>query len=847
MSVSPSCSPPRRALHERTSSQNNRLQIRVVPYSPPRIASDGTVGSRPTSYADASTTTDPELGQACCSPLHSSSPCFETPSPSLQRAKARTAVLAPSPLSPSPLRRHSQLTSSDNELGPSPWTPHADNDDDAHPVSHPPSREPSASPRPTSRRKVINVHTDKTFSVHPHDASTSSRVESLWSLPPSFTTGSSSYGRGSLDAFSDDRQSRPSSPLTPLTERTSKSPIVSSPPREPSSPDHSSPWNYRLFGGLRKVPKTPDVKQKQPQVSPPPELSLPPLPEIDLPNPAAGPSSQFLTQKTSFQSSISEQTRSTLSERTNYKVYGQSSPVAVADLSSLPPSSIHSNVELIGDPSSADPSLHTGTRPQTRDSEPNFVVHGGHSASSSVVAVRSRVHPEFSQESLVVPPLRPRKRRSSENFGLVKTRSRETIRTASLTSLSTIFTQEATRGLFVGPATILHHTGPSWYDPSAPHSRPHAPVPRPHQWSGQLSTVMSESEGGSEPASRALSLASVAGRRGSGLGSSHSKHVLSMASSLAGLDEHIEPLSHSRSNSLEPPTPAFIRSLPRDSTTGTLRLVRDHDEDGDGLADLEVLSPPRNRLGKFLSSYSSDRSLRSTASFNATVPAWAKVYYGSGERKWLAAQPSMESMFSEFSDGQPAGSFLSRTPSQDGNAGNIVNPRRRPREAVPRRQSDAGSMEITPAPAHPVMAVVRNLKKQTSSIWSPHLARDRRPIRHSIWQPPTSDWEARSELTGRRNAQVTMFVVGFICPLAWMIAALIPLNQVSQSEDTERNHSTSKLAVRRDSSSQTNVEEDAVFRSAIWWRKINRGMSIIGLLVLGAIIALIVVGVKQRW
>ncbi|KAF4972567.1 hypothetical protein FZEAL_9569 [Fusarium zealandicum] len=850
MSVSPSCSPPRRALHERTNSENNRLQIRVVPYSPPRIASDGTSASRPVSYADASTETDPDLDQPCCSPLHSSSPRFETPSPSLQRSSNRTAVL-----SPSPLRRPSQFDSSDHELSTAPWTPYADtddDDDDTHYVSQPPSREPSTSPRPPSRRKVINVHANKTFSVHPQDApqdaSTSSRVESFWSLPHSFTA-SSSYGRGSLGTFSDDRPSRPSSPLTPLTERSSKSPNVSSPPRDQSSPVNPSPWNYRLFGGLRKVPTTPDVKQKQREtLGPPIEFPLPrlpPLPEIDLPDPVAGPSSQLLTGKPSFQSSFSEQSKSTLSDRTNYKTYGQSSPAVLADLSSLPPSSIHSNIELIGDPSSTDPSLHDNTRPHTRDSDANYVVHS-HSASSSVVAVRNRTRPEFSQESLVVPPLRTRKRRSSETFGLVKSRSRDTIRTASLTSLSTIFTQEATRGLFVGPATILHHAGPSWYDSTTAQNRPHAPTPRQHQWSGQLSTVMSESEGGSEPASRALSLASIPGRRSSGF----SKHILSMASSLGGLEEHIETPSHSRNSSLETPAAAYIRSLPRDPTTGTIRLIRDHDEDGDGLADLEVLHhrSSRTRIGKFLSSYASDRSLRSTASFNAAVPVWAQVYYGSGERKWLAAQPSMESMFSEFSDSQSPGSFLSRTPSQDGNVPNIQNPRRRPREPFPRRQSDTGSLEITSAPTYPVMAVVRNLKKQTSSIWSPHLARDRRSFRYSVWQPPAADWGARSELTGRRNVQVTMFVVGFVFPLAWIFAAFIPLNPTSNSEDTEaNNHGISKLEARHDPPSQTRLYEDLVFINALWWRKVNRGMAILGLLVLGAIIALIVVGVKQRW
>ncbi|KAM0223109.1 hypothetical protein ACHAPA_011618 [Fusarium lateritium] len=793
MSVSPSSSSPRKALHERSNSQNNRHAIRVVPYSPPRVASDGTVTSKTVTHAGTSTETDQELDQTCSSTAHSSTSYSETPSPSLQRTRTRTSTV----LSPSPTKRPSRYPSSEFEHGSSPWVPHYDTDADDHTpyASRPPSREPSASPRPASRKKVIHVNADKTFSIQPQHASMSSRVESLWSLPPSFTTGNTSYGRGSMGTIGDDRYSRPTSPLTPLTERDPSSPDVSSRLQAPSTPDNPSPWNYRLFGGLRKVPKTPDVKQKQPQTQDnPPELPLPTLPEVDLPNPEA-------------------------------------------DLTSLPPSSIRSNVELIGYPSSAEASLYASTRPQTEDSNANFVTHGGHSASSSIVAVRQRVRPEFSQESLVVPPLRPRKRSSSESFALATRRSRETLRSrsASITSLSTIFTQEATRALFVGPPTILQQVGPSWQDLQ---NRSQA---RAHQWSGQLSTVMSESEGGSEPASRALSLSSAPGRRGSGVGSRDSRHVLSMASSLFGLEEHVETPSHSRSNSMESPAATYARNTPRDPATGTIRLVRDHDEDGDGLADLGLHHrSSRTRMGRFLSSYASDRSLRSSASFNAAVPAWARVYYGSGERKWLAAQPSMDSMYSDYSDGQPLEAQLSRSPSQDANVTNIRNPRRRPREHYPRQPSNAGSMDISSTPAHPVMAVVRNIKKQTSSIWSPHLARDRRPVEHSIWEPPAAEWEAQSELTGRRNAQVTMFVVGFIFPLAWMFAAFIPIKPAAPSGDIERNDSSTKLH-------KQNGQDDAVFTSAIWWRKVNRGMSIIGLLILGAIIALIVIGVQQRW
>lgn len=75
-----------------------------------------------------------------------------------------------------------------------------------------------------------------------------------------------------------------------------------------------------------------------------------------------------------------------------------------------------------------------------------------------------------------------------------------------------------------------------------------------------------------------------------------------------------------------------------------------------------------------------------------------------------------------------------------------------------------------------------------------------------------------------------------------MFAAFIPIKAATQAEDVEANNSTSKS-----DGFKVDGKEDAVFTSAIWWRRVNRGMSIVGLLILGAIIALSVVGVKQRW
>lgn len=628
MSASPSCSPPRRPLHERSTSQHNRLHIRVVPYSPPRLSSDGVAPSRVISYADASTETIPEPLGKYSSPLAQSSPrnslYQDAPSPTL----SSTSITKPRPAA-------ARLRRPPNFIRPSSITDSLGSDGLYTPRDL--SEEPSSPSRPSSRRKIINVHSNKTFSVHPQSRPASLRIEERsYRSRPSDTTGSS-YDRVSSAAFTDDR---PSSPLTPLTERSLRS---YSPASFETPGSSSSPWNYRMIGGLRKVRKTPDLRRDQSQTpSPaPPNLPLPPLPVLPAlsgitpPNLDSGPVSQSLVAKPSFQSAISSQTESTLSDITNWKACGQSSPVNVAELDSLPASSIRSNYELLGEPSSTDPSVHIHTRPQTNESDANFVVHHGAAASSSssLVAVRRRVRSEYSRESMVVPPLRPTKRSSSENFHLPRSRSRDSIRTGSLSSLSNALTQEATRALFVGPPVLLSHGGMSWQDSfagfsSSSQSRSGKAPANPYRWSSQLSTVMSESEGGSISTSRPLS---PADRRSSGFHSNHSRLVLSMTPSLGGLDELTTTQSHSRHGSVERPPAVHIRTGSRDHTAGNIRLIRDQDEDGDGLADLEELRhrSSQRHLARFLSSYASDRSLRSNASsransFNGRIPAWAK-------------------------------------------------------------------------------------------------------------------------------------------------------------------------------------------------------------------------------
>lgn len=80
-----------------------------------------------------------------------------------------------------------------------------------------------------------------------------------------------------------------------------------------------------------------------------------------------------------------------------------------------------------------------------------------------------------------------------------------------------------------------------------------------------------------------------------------------------------------------------------------------------------------------------------------------------------------------------------------------------------------------------------------------------------------------------------------------MIAAFLPLPPIHQLDMVERLQSTSHLDLHLEASRQAHGIQEARYNSAKWWRNLNRVMSIIGLLLIGAAIALIVVGVRQKW
>ena len=743
-------SPPRRPLHERSESDSNTRGVRLVPATPPRLL----VAERDDVYSRTPLPTHPA----------------HVLLPGKGKARDETSALRP------------EFHGSRN-----PPESTASSGSTTNTTHKPPQYGDSATGSPISKpkpvpKKRLHIHKDnKTFSLvpqdHPQAVEDTPRSPTLSTKSSYSLLSSNAHNAGvrsnSITSCTSDTSSTFAAPATPAPALESKQAISADP-----IITTNSPWNYQFIGGLRKVPKTPDLKQKAAVTL---DSPLPPLPESESDNLLDRPTatSHDLSAKPSFQSQ-STGTATTTSENTNYKVYRDNS-APNSDAALVLPSSSDSNYQLLGDPSPASSVIH---RPQTASSEfENYELHGDPSPSASYINIRPPS--KYSQESLVVPPLKPRARRSNEHLGYYKSRSRESLRSGSLTSISTVLSQQEAARAIVGSGSLIQlpilaaklNRTSSWAKPLASHPLRTPMNETPHQWSSQLSTVPSVSEGGTDRGSRTWS--DDNGRRSSAFQSSQSRHsrqMLSISSSLAAE----EVASRSRSDSLEPPQPTYARNGQRYLSGSSVRVIGDQDEHGDGITDMHDMRrfPSRSRLSGFYS-VSSDNgrtnTIRSTSSSRAnsllanTIPTWARLYYGSGERRFLALGAPGSS--TEGSDSR-ASSFRSGSPNTDHFPLSIYSPRRRPREINAHGgYSDRGSMEITPAPQlgsdgrliHDPYS--RRFKTWSmSSIWSPHLRLDRRATRHSVWEPPSVNWSTEGGWFGRRNVQIVMFSFGWIFP-----------------------------------------------------------------------------------
>ncbi|KAL8871398.1 MAG: hypothetical protein Q9174_002757 [Haloplaca sp. 1 TL-2023] len=281
------------------------------------------------------------------------------------------------------------------------------------------------------------------------------------------------------------------------------------------------------------------------------------------------------------------------------------------------------------------------------------------------------------------------------------------------------------------------------------------------------------------------------------------------------------------------PSHLAVPQQQRDMTGSTIRMVNESDDNVSNL-----LSPiPGSRGSAFYSVLSGgSRSKRKSVGqprptskgsfFRDSIPAWAKVYYARSNSALALA------------GGRP-------DPNPAASSDSLAVRRTRPKPNVNiQNPGDRNSMGIELAQSQgTVLAGAQGESRQTvSQIWSPHLWHDRRSVgrRRSVFRAPSLDQHAEGPF-GRRNVQVLLFTVGFVFPLAWFAAAMLPLPRQHFADSKE---SAAGANVTHDLEKTLGMVDEARYENARWWRNLNRLMCIVGVLIIAAIIALAVVATR---
>ncbi|EWC45110.1 hypothetical protein DRE_06249 [Drechslerella stenobrocha 248] len=189
---------------------------------------------------------------------------------------------------------------------------------------------------------------------------------------------------------------------------------------------------------------------------------------------------------------------------------------------------------------------------------------------------------------------------------------------------------------------------------------------------------------------------------------------------------------------------------------------------------------------------------------------------------------------------------------------------------LPNYQED-DDLAITPVIQRPRPAHL-HLNTDTSQAglaWMGTLNPEGQDLRDQFHQPRLENYPIdRSE---RINIHLVLACVGFVFPVAWFVGAFYRLPPQTRRERRERQEirrAVSGASIPPSQSSHvrgpsithldddsfdteslpsfTTFEEGRRWDNARWWRNLSRVMSVVGLLVLGAVIALLVVGLKAR-
>ncbi|KAL9129853.1 MAG: hypothetical protein Q9217_001808 [Psora testacea] len=292
-----------------------------------------------------------------------------------------------------------------------------------------------------------------------------------------------------------------------------------------------------------------------------------------------------------------------------------------------------------------------------------------------------------------------------------------------------------------------------------------------------------------------------------------------------------------------PPTKTILNALPsqspdlptppevhrRDFTGSTIRVVN---ERGNGTLRLPP-TIPGSRDSELITSneFEGRRSVVITRSgsrasfFRDSIPAWAKIYY---------ARPAS-------SNSIPKNDTFHRTStSADDTFLNGFRPSNRapkPNPIFDRRVSGLNMHPPRPQELN-LVEICGSSRRRISPSWSPHLWHDRTSLgrRRSLFMAPAVNEQAEDHSLTKRNVQIVMFALGYIFPLAWFIAAVLPLPPGPAIPTNKGKTPLRHTQMVQDLEKQLGPIDLARYENARWWRNINRIMCFVGAAVVVAIL-----------
>lgn len=126
----------------------------------------------------------------------------------------------------------------------------------------------------------------------------------------------------------------------------------------------------------------------------------------------------------------------------------------------------------------------------------------------------------------------------------------------------------------------------------------------------------------------------------------------------------------------------------------------------------------------------------------------------------------------------------------------------------------------------------------------PHLAPTKRSSAQiDAWRPPSFAESIDEIFKSRGHRQILFFLLGFFCPLIWMVGAVMPLPPRPDLFDTEKgaayNGQSSSEVLQQRETAETAVQwrEHKAWRQGRWWRNVNRVMSVVGLFIIAAVVS----------